>query len=911
MSDAIVHRHTPTLQVCDPSGAPVRSVAYYRRTAQEHAKPRVTASASRRAGRVSQQWDPRLFALSTAPTADTANLTGLSSLSGRPLLTESVDAGWRVQFWGAAGELQLAWDGRGTRTRHTYDAIQRPIAVFEQCQDAPECCIGLTAYGTQAAASVALNQCGQPVRVDDSAGSRQVHGYSLQGAPLAETRHFLQALAEPDWPQAVAQRDALLEPEGATTRWGYDALGALLQQTDAQGNSQYTDYNIAGQITGTRLQLCGQAEQTLIRDITYNAFGQITAETAGNGVTTRATYRADTGVLLGLRAQRPDKTWLQDLRYAYDPVGNVLSITDATQSVRHFANARIEPVNNYAYDTLSQLIRATGREVGSSGYGPELRVSADPTQLVNYTQTYHYDTAGNLHTLQHSGAQSYMRKMQAAEHSNRSLARKVDDPLLNAGEFSAGFDANGNVQHLQPGQVLLWDGRNQLCQVTPVARDEGADDTERYVYDGVGQRLRKVRISQAKNVAHIAQVRYLPGLEIREDSATGEILHVITVQSPGRSSVRVLRWVTDTPIGVSNNQLRFGLGDHLGSSSLELDSEAQLVSQEGYYPYGGTAWWAASNRTEVKYKTVRYSGKERDATGLYYYGFRYYAPCWGRWLNPDPAGTMDGFNLFRMVRNNPVTLYDKDGLVSINQNFDEQRGDMVYGLGIARGRYISDALGKPFSSLGQGAPPAIIDLYNNAVSSVIVSKLASGEISKICSDPKKYAEKISVPLDLQDMVINKKNLPLWESYFSIGENNKKFNINNIYKEVSSSPGTSQYHEWSCDLTPKLLWKRGSKLGIAIAASGVGNKIHFVLDKLEMSSVVNKQGDNGQSITASELRYAYRNRENLKGLIHFYKDNIEVCAPWDTDSAMWGSYKSKVKNTSTSLFQKAKRYLRKH
>ena len=663
MSDAIAHRHTPTLQVCDPSGAPVRSVAYYRRTAQEHAKPRVTASASRRAGRVSQQWDPRLFALNPTPTADIANLTGLTSLSGRPLLTESVDAGWRVQFWGAAGELQVGWDGRGTRTRHSYDAIQRPIAVFEQRQDAPECCIGLTIYGTQAAASVALNQCGQPVRVDDSAGSRQVHGYSLQGAPLAETRQFLQALAEPDWPQAVAQRDELLEPEGATTRWGYDALGALLQQTDAQGNRQYTDYNIAGQIAGTRLQLRGQVEQTLIRDITYNAFGQITAETAGNGVTTRATYRADTGVLLALRAQRADKTWLQDLRYAYDPVGNVLSITDATQSVRHFANARIVPVNNYAYDTLSQLIRATGREVGSSGYGPELRVSADPTQLVNYTQTYHYDTAGNLHTLQHLGAQSYTRKMQAAEHSNRSLARKVDDPLLNAGEFSAGFDANGNVQHLQPGQVLLWDGRNQLCQVTPVARDEGADDTERYVYDGGGQRLRKVRISQARNVAHTAQVRYLPGLEIREDSTTGEILHVITVQSPGRSSVRVLHWVTDTPIGVSNNQLRYGLGDHLGSSSLELDSEAQLVSQEGYYPYGGTAWWAASNRTEVKYKTLRYSGKERDATGLYYYGFRYYAPCWGRWLNPDPAGTVDGLNLYCMVSNNPVRFTDSQGLV--------------------------------------------------------------------------------------------------------------------------------------------------------------------------------------------------------------------------------------------------------
>ncbi len=64
----------------------------------------------------------------------------------------------------------------------------------------------------------------------------------------------------------------------------------------------------------------------------------------------------------------------------------------------------------------------------------------------------------------------------------------------------------------------------------------------------------------------------------------------------------------------------------------------------------------------IDYKTHRYSGKERDATGLYYYGYRYYQPWAGRWLSSDPAGTVDGLNLFRMVRNNPVTLYDNDGL---------------------------------------------------------------------------------------------------------------------------------------------------------------------------------------------------------------------------------------------------------
>lgn len=63
-----------------------------------------------------------------------------------------------------------------------------------------------------------------------------------------------------------------------------------------------------------------------------------------------------------------------------------------------------------------------------------------------------------------------------------------------------------------------------------------------------------------------------------------------------------------------------------------------------------------------RYKFVRYSGKERDATGLYYYGYRYYQPWLGRWLSADPAGTVDGLNLFAMVRNNPMTLVDEHGL---------------------------------------------------------------------------------------------------------------------------------------------------------------------------------------------------------------------------------------------------------
>ncbi|WP_248745263.1 RHS repeat-associated core domain-containing protein, partial [Pseudomonas sp. MWU12-2037] len=162
-----------------------------------------------------------------------------------------------------------------------------------------------------------------------------------------------------------------------------------------------------------------------------------------------------------------------------------------------------------------------------------------------------------------------------------------------------------------------------------------------------------------------SEVRYLPGLEIRTREGIGEVLQVICVQA-GRSAMQVLHWETPPPSGIANNQYRYNLTDHLGSSSLELDSEAEVISQETYHPYGSTAWFAGRSEVEAGYKTVRYSGKERDATGLYYYGLRYYAPWLQRWINPDPEGDVDGLNVYAFVRGKPTGRIDQSGLWGVD-----------------------------------------------------------------------------------------------------------------------------------------------------------------------------------------------------------------------------------------------------
>lgn len=653
-----LHSFTPQLRVIDPRGLLAREVAWHRVDQAAEAQARVTRHAWDEAGRTVADWDPRLWEISA-----TANSRKTPSLSGQALLDESVDAGWRSELSGADGQSVECWDGRGSYSRIDYDECLRAVSITEKLIDAQPNVVERFTYGDASALSAEHNQCGRLIRHDDPAGTLCAQEFGLAGFALIENRRFLQTDEQPDWPLDSGQRDALLESgTGHTTTTVFDAAASLVCQTDAVGNRTEYLYSVGGLLRETRLKLAdAQSFQTLISDLHYNPTGQLESERLGNGVISEKTYEPQSGRLTRIFSSRADDSVLQDLNYRYDPVGNVVEIEDAAQATRFFANQRIDPVSRYRYDTLYQLIEASGREVSTdASYGPALptlqNLPQDPNQLSNYTQNYDYDAGGNLLEMRHVGAQSFTRRMKVDPNSNRSLPEGGLDP-----NFEKGFDANGNLQQLIRGQDLRWDLRNQLRSVSAVERESSSNDEERYMYDGSGQRCRKIRSTLAKSRMLVGEVRYLTALELRSEGLKEE-LHVSILQT-GRNNVRVLHWPGGKPEGITNNQIRYTLSDHLGSSTLELDDKGELISQESYYPFGGTSWWAARSAVEAKYKTIRYSGKERDASGLFYYGFRYYAPWLFRWLNPDPLKHIDGLNPFRFVRDNPNTLIDVSGNV--------------------------------------------------------------------------------------------------------------------------------------------------------------------------------------------------------------------------------------------------------
>ncbi|WP_032486016.1 RHS repeat-associated core domain-containing protein, partial [Yersinia pestis] len=531
-------------------------------------------------------------------------------------------------------------------------------------------------YATNSEQDKNCNLNGQCVRHYDSAGLQALISQSIIGVPLQQQRRLLTNPKGPvDWFGEKENWGARLSEQPFVSHSTTDALGQLLTQTDAKGHIQRMAYNRAGQLIGSWLTIKNSAEQVILRSLTYSAAGQKLREESGNGVITEYRYEPQTQRLIGIKTTRPAKkdrpTRLQDLRYDYDPVGNILAIHNDAEATRFYRNQKIVPETTYRYDALYQLIEATGREADTNGIQnsqlPALASLNDSNQFVNYTRSYHYDRAGNLLKIQHTGASQYSTHITVSDSSNHGIQQQ--DGII-ARDIRSQFDAAGNQQQLQPGQPLRWNSRNQLQQVEPVPRNDGISDSESYLYDGSGRRVAKISLHKTHNAIQTRSVIYLAGLELRgqhNDNNLTESFQVITVGAAGRAQVRVLHWESGQPVDIVNDQLRYSFDNHLGSALIELDSDGDIISQEEYYPFGGTAVLASRNTVEAKYKTVRYSGKERDATGLYYYGYRYYQPWLGRWLSADPAGTIDGLNLYRMVRNNPIRWRDNNGLLTEEQ----------------------------------------------------------------------------------------------------------------------------------------------------------------------------------------------------------------------------------------------------
>jgi len=85
-----------------------------------------------------------------------------------------------------------------------------------------------------------------------------------------------------------------------------------------------------------------------------------------------------------------------------------------------------------------------------------------------------------------------------------------------------------------------------------------------------------------------------------------------------------------------------------------------LVAKYLYDPFG---FLIDRSGPVAEANLYRWSSKEYHvASGLSYYGFRYYDAGLQRWINADPIQEFGGINLFRFVGNSPIDVVDPNGL---------------------------------------------------------------------------------------------------------------------------------------------------------------------------------------------------------------------------------------------------------
>jgi len=498
---------------------------------------------------------------------------------------------------------------------------------------------------------------------------------------------LIEAVGTPEQKQTTiaynsyGQKDTLIKPDGVQIKHEYDLLGRLKAFYSTDGTVRYTyEYDANSNLIRVFDHVKGMETRR-----EYDKNDRLKKETLANGLAIDYAYDS---VGRPLVITLPDGSGME---YVYR-ANQLKEVHRLSQEKQRLCSHSYLAFDLEGKQTLAQLVGNAGQ--AKYVYDVMGRTKSLLYNLWSETITS-YDKAGNLLTREVSdsiGKQpceySYDDLYQVVSEKSSVLHSYTCDSLYNrVAKDDVGHTLNGLNQLLNDGRIKYsYDANGNL---TKKCNAEGLSETV-YKYDAL-DRLVKVKKSGQQQLCYTydAQNRRLSKSCATWDEGTqswrsGKTVRYLYVgqneigacDGEGKTiELRLLGLSKGAEIGGAVavelcGRMYAPLHDHNGNVSALVDSETGgVVETYRYTAFGEEEIYdGLGERLSGSANPWRFSSKRVDEeTSFVYFGRRYYEPCTGRWVTPDPIGYEGGPNLYAYVMNSPLTHFDLYGLVGAGE----------------------------------------------------------------------------------------------------------------------------------------------------------------------------------------------------------------------------------------------------
>ena len=507
----------------------------------------------------------------------------------------------------ATGELVQVTDAKGNLYSFGYDGLGRKL--FEHDDDRGQWSSNYDANGNV-------------IHQQDANQNSTRYRYDALNRPTTRLAHdgHTTVYGYDSGANAIGRPSVIETPE-MQRKFSYDARGRTTERHLVVGDHKWTTvlhHDDVDRIVATTYP-DGEVVQT-----SYDARGYV-ARVVGDSDYVLGTAYTDDGALSQLRYGNATH-----IDYAYYDGSAVDPLSGSARSYRLrrlvVSGGDIDLSLEYHYDKVGNVIALVDRS------------DADDSQYFSYDtadrivsasgvygdRSYAYDAVGNV-----------MR------FDGRRFEYARGNRIGSDGVWRYEHDDNGNVVARRNGghvQRFTFDALNRMTELH-------ADASEHYVYDEGETRI--VKTSDGKTTYYISN-------DYEEVWSDDERVEVVKHYRSGEQKVATR----------DEDGLKYIYADHLGSSSRMATIGGKRIKAMWYTPFGGDAKEVGDAKARY-----RFTGKEKDDSGLYYYGARYYDDAFGRFLAADSllpdVYDPQQLNRFAYVRNNPVKLVDPDGHVPV------------------------------------------------------------------------------------------------------------------------------------------------------------------------------------------------------------------------------------------------------